>query len=56
MAVTYIPLADAARDLGVAQSTLRHQIKNRKFTATKIGRGWHVQPSEIERYRAEHKR
>jgi excisionase family DNA binding protein len=56
MPITYVSLADAAKDLGVAQSTLRHQIKNRKLAASKIGRGWFVQPHEVERYRSEHRR
>ena len=56
MPITYVSLADAAKDLGVAQSTLRHQIKNRKLAASKIGRGWFVQPHEVERYAREHRR
>lgn len=56
MAYTFVPLADAARDLGVAASTLRHQIRLRRLTATKIGRGWFVTPEEVEHYRATHRR
>lgn len=56
MPVTYVTLADAAESLGVASSTLRHQIRLKRFHATKIGRGWFVLPSEVERYRVENKR
>jgi excisionase family DNA binding protein len=51
MAYTFVPLSDAAKDLGVAASTLRHQIRSRRLTATKIGRIWFVTPEEVERYR-----
>ena len=44
-------LPEAARLLGVAPSTLRHQIRLRKFNAVKIGREWLVNPEEVERYR-----
>jgi excisionase family DNA binding protein len=54
--VTFMTLAAAAKELGVAPSTLRHQIKNRKLAASKIGRGWFVQAHEVERYAREHKR
>jgi excisionase family DNA binding protein len=52
-ATVTIPEAAAALDL--SPSTLRHQIKNRKLRAHKMGRGWYVAPAEVERYRAEHK-
>lgn len=56
MPLTFVTLNDAAKDLGVASSTLRHQIRLKRFQATKIGRGWFVVPSEVERYRAENRR
>lgn len=56
MSFTFVTLADAARSLEVAPSTLRHQIRLRRLTATKIGRGWFVTPDEIEVYRSKHKR
>ena len=48
-----LTLAAAADSLGVAPSTLRHQIRNGKLRARKVGRDWLVTPSEVERYRAE---
>lgn len=48
-----MPLADVARSLGLAPSTLRHQIRNGKMLAEKRGRDWFVEPSEVERYRRE---
>lgn len=56
MAYTFVTLADAAKDLGVDPSTLRHQIRLKRFQATKIGRSWFVVPAEIERYRSENRR
>ena len=49
--LTFTTLADAAKTLGVAPSTLRHQIRLGRFHARKIGRGWYVTPEEVERYR-----
>jgi excisionase family DNA binding protein len=46
-------LIEAAALLGVRPPTLRQQIARGKFGAEKIGRDWHVQPAEVERYRAE---
>ena len=45
-------LADAAKALGVASSTLRHQLRLRRLDALKIGDRWYVTPEEVERYRA----
>lgn len=56
MPISYVTLAEAAKDLGVAESTLRHQIANRKLAATKIGRGWFVTPEAVEHYRQNRKR
>ena len=56
MSFTFVTLAEAARSLEVAPSTLRHQIRLRRLTAIKIGRGWFVTPEEIETYRTRHKR
>jgi excisionase family DNA binding protein len=47
---------EAAKLLGLAPSTLRHQIKNGKLKARKVSRDWYVTADEIERYRAEHRR
>jgi excisionase family DNA binding protein len=48
-------IPEAADILGLAASTLRHQIKNRKLRARKMGRTWYVTAEEVERYRAESK-
>jgi len=46
-------LTEAAATLGLAPSTLRHQIKNGKLRARKVSRDWYLTPEEIERYRRE---
>lgn len=46
-------LAEAARTLGVAPSTLRHQIRLGKLRATKLARDWFVTDEEVSRYRQE---
>ena len=48
-------IPEAAAVLGLAPSTLRHQIKNRKLKAHKMGRGWYVSPEEVARYRRENR-
>jgi transposase len=42
--------------LGVATSTLRHQIRNGKLAARKLGRDWVVDSDEVERYGEAHRR
>ena len=49
-------LPEAARDLGVARSTLYAQIALGKLRATKTGRDWSISIEEVARYRAEHLR
>ena len=49
-------LTEAARALGLAPSTLRHQIRNGKLAARKVSRDWYVAPAEVERYRAENRK
>jgi predicted site-specific integrase-resolvase len=49
-------LPEAAKLLGLAPSTLRHQIKNGRLAARKQARDWYLAPEEIERYRAENRR
>lgn len=44
---------EAARVLGLAPSTLRHQVRNRKLKAIKMGGRLYVSPEEVERYRVE---
>lgn len=46
----------AAERLGLAESTIRHQIRNGKIDAARWGRDWYVTGEEIERYRRDHKR
>jgi excisionase family DNA binding protein len=46
-------IPEAAAVLGLAPSTLRHQINNRKLKAHRMGRNWYVAPSEVERYARE---
>jgi helix-turn-helix protein len=48
-----IPLAEAARMLGLSPQTLRTQIKVRRLKASKRGRDWYVSIAEVERYRVE---
>jgi excisionase family DNA binding protein len=50
-----VTIPEAAKTLGLSPSTLRHQIKNRKLRAHKMGRGWYVAPEEVERYAREHR-
>lgn len=47
-------LQEAAGQLGLDASTLRHQIRNGRLKATKRGRDWWVTPSEVARYRQDH--
>ena len=49
-------IPEAAKILGLAETTLRHQIKNGRLAARKVGRDWCVSPAEIERYRREHRK
>jgi predicted site-specific integrase-resolvase len=49
-------IPEAAKELGLAPSTLRHQIKNGKLAARKVSRDWYVTADEIARYRAENRR
>lgn len=48
-----LTLAEAADRLGIAASTLRHQVKNGRLSARLAGKTWLVQPEEIERYRTQ---
>lgn len=51
-------IPEAAKSLGVAPSTLRHQIANGKLTARRMGKAgpWFVTEAEVERYRRDSKR
>ena len=48
-----LTLAEAASRLGLAPSTLRHQVHNGKLRARLIGKTYVVTGREVERYRAE---
>ena len=47
-------ITEAAKQLGLKPSTLRHQRKNGKLRATRMGRDWFVSDEEVARYRSEH--
>ena len=51
-----LSLPEAAKSLGLAPSTLRHQIKNGKLAARKVSRDWYVTEAEVARYRQEHRK
>jgi excisionase family DNA binding protein len=48
-------LPQAAKLLGLAPSTLRHQVKNGKLRAVKVSRDWYITTEEVERYRTENR-
>lgn len=48
-----LTLTEAAARLGVAASTLRHQIAKGKMRGRLVGKTWTVSEREVERYRAE---
>lgn len=52
--VKLVPLAQAAEQLNLSTSTLRHQIRNGAFEASKLGRDWVTTQKEIDRYRERH--
>lgn len=51
-----LTLTEAAAQLGLDASSLRHQIRNGKLRARKVGRDWTVTEREVERYRRESRR
>lgn len=55
MPITFLTLTEAAKQLGLAPSTLRHQVRNGKLAARKVGNEWHVTPEEVARYGRESK-
>lgn len=46
-------LAEAAEDLGVAQSTLRNQAVSGRLPARKLGKMWVTTRHAVDRYREE---
>lgn len=51
-----LTLNEAAEVLGVATSTLRHQIRNGKLKARHWGYTWLVSAEEVGRYARENRR
>jgi excisionase family DNA binding protein len=49
-------LIEAAKLIGTTPDNLRGAIARGSLKAEKIGRDWHVQPAEAERYREENRR
>jgi excisionase family DNA binding protein len=47
-----VTLLEAAEVLGLAPATLRHQIRNGRLRAAKVGRDWVVSEEELKRYQA----
>ena len=47
---------DAAKILGITPHTLRQQIAKGKLQAVRHGRDWWLEPAEVERYKAQHRR
>lgn len=50
-----LTLNEAADRLGLAASSLRHQIRNGKLRARKVGPVWTVTEREVERYKRDHR-
>ena len=49
-----LTLSEAAVQLGLTASTLRHQVQAGRLGATLIGKTYVVSAREVVRYRAEH--
>lgn len=49
----YISLPEAAQRAGVARNTIRLAAQNEKIKAVKIGRDWRIDPTDIDRWKAE---
>jgi excisionase family DNA binding protein len=49
-----LTLTEAADQLGVAATTLRHQVQAGRLRARLVGKTYVVTPAEVERYRREH--
>lgn len=50
-----LTLTEAGLRLGLEASSLRHQIRNGKLRARKMGPLWTVTEQEVERYAREHR-
>lgn len=51
-----MPITLAAKQAGVARNTMLLAAKNGKIKATRIGRGWFVFASDLERWKQENYR
>jgi excisionase family DNA binding protein len=49
-------IPEAAASLGLATSTLRHQIAKKKLKARRMGGRWYVSEAEVARYKSDNKR
>ena len=49
-----LTLTEAADELGLAASTLRHQVQAGRLRARLIGKTYVITEGELARYRAEH--
>ena len=49
--MSLMTLRAAGEELGVTPDTLRAQIRRGRLSATKLGRDWLVDTTEVERYR-----
>lgn len=49
----WLGLSDAAERLGVADSTLRNQLRNGRISGRKVGNTWVIYADELDRYRVE---
>jgi excisionase family DNA binding protein len=49
-----LTLTEAAAELGLAASTLRHQVQAGRLRARLVGKTYVVSPREVDRYRREH--
>ena len=48
-----LPVTQAAKQAGVARNTMLLAAKNGKIKATRIGRGWFIYASDIDRWKEE---
>jgi excisionase family DNA binding protein len=49
-----LTLTEAADQLGLASSTLRHQVQAGRLRARLVGKTYVVTPREVERYQRDH--
>ena len=49
-----LTLSEAAEELGLSATTLRHQVHAGRLRARLVGKTYVVTPGELDRYRREH--